>query len=414
MKSADIPRFGTLSGMKVVVAAVSTAGGVPAQKYAEQGADVIWVEPPIGQDPLRWTAGGWGIENERRNVRSMCLNVQAEKGRELFFNLIESTDVFIEASRGGQWSGWGITDEVLWEHNPKLVICHMSGYGQTGVPEFVKRSAYDHTTQAYSGMLQLNGFPDRDPALAMKFPTDYYAGLCAFGETLAAYICATKTGKGESIDLAQYEISASCQSALPGQWLNQGKQEVRDGSKRVDTAGVGYYTCKDGKGVYCIFIGAGVLRKIIPLFGLEYGSELFPKGVTRILTVNKEATAAFEEVITKYLSSKTAIEAETELCAMGIPISRVMDYQMMEEDEHYKARETFIEWESVTGGTIKGVAPVPRFQNHPAQIWRGCPSIGMDNDDILEELGYSQSEIDSFYDDKLIKQDDMVRITTVN
>jgi L-carnitine CoA-transferase len=87
-----------------------------------------------------------------------------------------------------------------------------------------------------------------------------------------------------------------------------------------------------------------------------------------------------------------------------------MTYAMMEEDEHYIARETFIEWDSVKGEKIRGVAPVPRYKNNPQVIWRGCPSIGMDNEDILEEIGYNQEEIAKLYEKGVIKQSDVVRI----
>ena len=72
-------------------------------------------------------------------MRNLMLDVVKEEGREVFLKLMETTDVFIEASRGGQWAKWGYTDEVLWERNPKLVIGHMSGYGLTGDPAYVGR-----------------------------------------------------------------------------------------------------------------------------------------------------------------------------------------------------------------------------------------------------------------------------------
>jgi len=410
MKEVDIPKFGNLSGLKVVASVVSTAGGFTAKLFAEHGADVIWVESPFGQDPMRFSAGGWGIENERRNIRALSLNVPTDEGKELMLKLLAKTDIFIEASRGCQWADWGLTDEAMWEVNPKLVIGHLSGYGQWGVQEYVKRPGFDHTLQAFSGMLELNGYPDRDPCLAVKFPTDYYAGFYTFGCTQAAYINALKTGKGESIDLAQFELGASCQAGLPGQWLNAGFQEPREGSRRYDTAGVGYYKCKDGAGVYTILIGLGVLKKAIPFLGLEYGGDLFPEGITRILRQDQQQNDVFEEALQKYFDTHTALEAETELSGMGCSCSRSMTYKMMEEDAHYKAREVFVEWENVHGEKIRGVAPLPRYKNNPALIWRGCPSIGMDNDDILEEVGYTPEQVAALYEKKILKQSDTVRI----
>jgi L-carnitine CoA-transferase len=410
MKAQDIPIFGLLPGLKVVGAVVSTAGGFTMKLFAESGANAIWIESPFGQDPMRFSGGGWGIENERRNVRNICLNVPTPEGKEVMKKLLQDTDIFVEASRGGQWADWGLTDEVLWEVNPELVIVHMSGFGQIGDANYIRRPGFDHTIQAYCGLLELNGYPEQDPCLAVKFPTDYYSGLYAYGWSLAAYINASKTGKGESIDLAQYEVGLSCQAGLPGNWLNAGKQEPRDGSKRHDTAGVGYYTCQDGAGVYTILIGLNVMKRLFPLIGLEYGQGLFPEGTTRVLRKDKEAAAVYEKAVTAYFQSKTALEAETELSEHGIPCMRSMTYAMMETDPHYLARQSITEWETVKGEKIRGVAPVPKLKNNPTVIFRGCPSIGMDNDDVLAEAGFTAAEIKELYTQKIIKQSDIVRI----
>ncbi|MDR0434063.1 MAG: CoA transferase [Gracilibacteraceae bacterium] len=411
MKAKDIPNFGLLPGLKVVGSVVSTAGGFTMKLFAESGANAIWIESPFGQDPMRFSGGGWGIENERRNIRNISLNVPTPEGKEIFKNLLKDADIFVEASRGGQWSDWGLNDEVLWEVNPKLVIVHMSGYGQSGDPNYIKRPGFDHTIQAYCGLLEINGYPEQDPCLAVKFPTDYYSGLYAYGCSLAGYINAQKTNRGESIDLAQYEVGLSCQAGLPGNWLNAGKQEPRDGSKRHDTAGVGYYVCKDGAGVYTILIGLNVMKRLFPLIGLEYGQPPFPDGVTRVLRKDKAAAELYERKVTEYFLSKTALEAETELSAQGIPCARSMNYAMMETDPHYIARKSIIEWETVKGEKIRGIAPIPRYKNNPTVIFRGCPSVGMDNDDILAEVGYNQEQIKEFYEKKIIKQSDIVRIS---
>ena len=176
-KHADIPEFGNLQGVKVVVSAVSTAGPFAGELFAENGADVIWLEPPRGIDPYRWTQDGWGVQNERRNMRNLMLDVVSPEGHDVFLKLVETADIFIEASRGGQWEKWGYTDELLWEHNPKLVIGHMSGYGLTGDPAYVSLPGYDFTVNAFSGLMYLNGYKDGAPYMIQKFVTDYYAGL---------------------------------------------------------------------------------------------------------------------------------------------------------------------------------------------------------------------------------------------
>ena len=221
VKRADIPAFGNLQGVKVVVSAVSTAGPFAGELFAENGADVIWLEPPKGLDPFRWTQDGWGAQNEHRNMRNLMLDVVSPEGHEVFLKVIEDADIFIEASRGGQWEKWGYPDELLWEHNPKLVIGHMSGYGRTGDPDYVSLPGYDFTVNAFSGLMYLNGYKDGPPYMIQKFVTDYYAGLFAYGSALAAYINALRTGTGESFDLAQFEAAVRCQAGLYSKWFDK-------------------------------------------------------------------------------------------------------------------------------------------------------------------------------------------------
>ena len=283
-KHADIPEFGNLQGVKVVVSAVSTAGPFAGELFAENGADVIWLEPPRGIDPYRWTQDGWGVQNERRNMRNLMLDVVSPEGHDVFLKLVETADIFIEASRGGQWEKWGYPDELLWEHNPKLVIGHMSGYGLTGDPAYVSLPGYDFTVNAFSGLMYLNGYKDGTPYMIQKFVTDYYAGLFAYGSALAAYVGALRTGRGESFDLAQYEAAVRCQAGLFCKWFDKQVQEERGAGAPRDniSAGAGYYECADGEGVYLFTAGQSTTKKAVEFFGLEYGSELFPEGIPSV------------------------------------------------------------------------------------------------------------------------------------
>ena len=93
---------------------------------------------------------------------------------------------------------------------------------------------------------------------------------------------------------------------------------------------------------------------------------------------------------------------------INVPCSVVMNYEMMENHPHYLARNTWIEWETVDGRTVKGVTSVPRFKNRPSQIWRGCPSQGMDNEDILSEVGFTEDEIMKLYEVKVLRKSDYI------
>lgn len=395
----NVPKFGVLEGVKVVHATQSAAGPFAAALMADWGAEVVWVENPGAVDVTRWMK--YLMEQDRRNQRSISLDIPSPEGRKVFFRLIKDADIFIESSKGGQYERWGLTDEVLWEQNPALVIAHISGFGQSGDKNYVKRPSFDPIAQAFSGHMMLNGYPDRPPIPSHPVTADYNTALITVSSSLAALTKARRTGKGESVDIAQYECMVRCHGGLSGEYFDKGTKPKREGNHSNLLAGWGSYTCKDGNEVYMLLAGAGILKAVIPELGLEYGSELFPNGCGQAF-FNTPEGLLLEEKIRDYCASKTAQEVENRFAEIGAPCSLIMDIENMADHPHYIARETFTEWTTIGNKKFKGVNIVPRFKNNPGNIWRGCPSTGFDNEDILSELGFSAEEIGMLYEKKII------------
>ncbi|MCQ6279583.1 L-carnitine CoA-transferase [Bacillus sp. EB600] len=401
LANENLPKFGPLQGIKVLHADQVLAGPHCAQLFADFGADVIWAENAVTPDLSRF-AGTMSAPQERRNQRTIALNIPTPEGEEIFFKLIKEVDIFIEAAKGGQYEKWGLTDERLWEVNPQLVIIHISGFGQTGIEKYIKRPSFDALAQAFSGYMSVNGFVDRPPIAAQPFTGDYMTGVYAAFAGMAAVYRAKTTGEGESIDIAQYEVLLRAQYWATD-YLTRGKIYGRQGNHHTDFAAVGLFTCQDGEHVYVFWMGAGTLKKGLPLLGLEYGSDLIPEG-TGSIRLGTPAGDIVEERLKAFCLSKPASEVEDILLEAGIPCSKIMDYQSLSEDPHVQIREVFTEWEDNEGNVIKGVNVVPKFKNNPGRTWRAMPDIGMDNEEILSELGYSDKDINRFYEKRTIKK----------
>ncbi len=400
-KTSDVPKFGVLSGIKVISTGTSIAGPHACAQMADWGADVIWIENKKAMDPARLAPIG---EQDRRNQRSLVLDIPTEQGKKVLLRLVRGADILVESSKGGQWAKWGLTDEVLWEQNPALVIVHVSGYGQSGDPDYVKRPAHDPIAQAFGCHMLFNGFPDRDPITAAPYTGDYYAALLSLGAGLAALYKAKTTGIGESIDTSQFEALVRMQGRYALDYFTNGvpvTEQTRAGKHSDKFAGWGLYGCKDGKFVYIVFVGAGPFSKGLKLLGLEYGSENYPEGSVGCILTSPGA-AEIEKRLKEYCLSKTAEEAEAEIVAAGIPCDRVMSYEDAGKHPHYQAREVFVNWESVDGKKLTGVGVFPKFKKNPGQIWRGMPEHGQDSKDILTELGFSEEEIDKLSESKVI------------
>ena len=389
-----VPEFGPLSGVKVIISGISYAGPFAATLMGDYGADVLCIESSKAPDMVR---GGSFFEQAHRNQKMITLNMADPKGQEVLLRLVKETDILIENSKAGQWDKWGLSDEKLWTANPKLVITHISGFGQTGVKEYVSRGSFDGIGQAFGGIMSMNGEPLPATSLGVNpYVADYYAALYGSWCSLAAYIRAQKTGRGDSIDVAQYEALVYTMSDAVMNLFNRGTTYKRTGAQNNKYGGWQVYKCRDGE-ILVVPVGNTAYHKGLPYLGIEIGSEHFPKEwqyVPRGTRGDEILTAKLEA----YCAERTVAQVDEELNANNLLASPVMTHQMMENHPHYKAREVFAEWEDADGKTIRGPNTVFKFKNNPGRIWRGAPKYGADNEQVLSEAGYSPAEIQALLD----------------
>ena len=401
--NAAKPQFGPLNDVKVVFSAASTAAPFGVQLLGDFGADVVWIENALIPDVSR-VGNNVAIDNDRRNCRTIALNTPTEEGKKIFLALMKDADIFVESSKAGQWDKWGLSDQVLWEANPALVIVHVSGFGQTGDPYYTKRPSYDAIAQAFSGLVAQNGVT-LAPYIGDYMTASYVAFACVTG-----LHAARRTGKGESIDLAQYEVILRS-SNFAVDYATDHKVYAREKKKHEHMGGWGMYAANDGKEVYICCIGGGSIKNACKFFGMPYGSEEIPKGVG-ILYVGSPGGILLEKNLSEFVAAHTAEEAERELLAAGIAASRIMSYEDIVNNSHVKERGVFQSWENLRGKQINGAAPAPKFKNNPGKVWRPAPTIGMDNEQILSELGYGKEEIEKLYADKVINKVDFLSLNT--
>ncbi len=366
---------------------------------ADFGADVIWLENKLFHDYQR-DGKGTTAEQDRRNQRNISLDIPSPAGKKIFLRLIEQTDIFIECSKFGQYDKWGLTDEMLWQYNPKLIIAHITGFGQYGDPNYIYRPSYDPIAQAFGCYMVMNGYPDRAPVPAFPVVADYLTGMYTAFAAVAAYHRAQQTGVGESVDTAQYEIVMRCQSGFPGLYFRSGELPQAPGDRSGSFRGYGCYRCKDGELVYILTVGPGIFPKAVKFFGAEKLYE--GKKIGSFCGYDDPEAEAYEVCVEKYVSEHSAVEAEAAMLKVGIPCSRLMTYATAKDNPHYIAREVFTTWETVKGEPFTGVNVFPKLKKNPGRIWRPCPAVGMDNEDILRDAGFSEEEITGFYTENAI------------
>jgi L-carnitine CoA-transferase len=397
------PSFGVLDGVRVLYSAVEIAAPTAACIMGEWGADVTQIENTGAGDTMRDTA--WIKQLERRNQRSIQLNPFTDKGRDVLMRILKDTDIFIESSKGPAWAKHGVTDELMWQANPKLVIVHVSGFGQDGDPAVFNRAAYDLTTCAYSGYMSQNGFPDQ-PVNPGPYAADYINSLMMVGASLAALRKAEQTGKGESVDLAMFETLLRIGAYYLVDYVNAGIKWPRPGARNQNLCAIGEYQCSDG------FIGLTVYgvkqnKYLLEAIGLGdlWGTEDIPDDSSALWLSNPHAKE-IEEHLEAYCLKHTRKEIEDEFSANRIAAQSVLEFEDMVKEEHLKLRGDWQEWQTAEGDTFKGIGIFPKFKNNPGQTWRPMPPLGYDTRDVLVKAGLNEAEISDLAAEGVVKLGD--------
>jgi crotonobetainyl-CoA:carnitine CoA-transferase CaiB-like acyl-CoA transferase len=394
--------FGPLQGVRVL-----STGSVIAQPFAavvaaQMGAEVIQIENPHVDDiwrtvglsvPKKDGSGTVGTSwlAERRNEFNTTLDMSTPEGREIFLKLAGRADIWMESSRPGVYDKWGLSDDVVLARNPRLVICHVSGYGQTGEPSYLGRASYDMIGQAFGGSMYQTGFPEpQPPTRAAPWTADYITALFCLSSCLAAYIHARETGEGQSIDLAQFEAIQAVLAGTMVEWFQLGVVRERSGNKSPAFQPYDVYKAQDGS-VVITSPATTIHEKVCRLLGLDPSDPYWATARTAIEEVNG---LEFDALLRGWVEERTMAEVIKTLNDAGIPCSPILSSKNAAEDPHYLAREVHIEWEDEQVGTLKGTRPVPRFSKTPQKIWRGTSAPGGDNALVYGDLlGYSPEHL---------------------
>lgn len=394
--------FGPLQGIRIL-----SSGGLIAQPFAaalaaEFGAEVIQVERP-GQGDAVWRHLGVQLPardgkdrvstswiQERRNSFYVTLDFEKREARELFLRLVRVSDIWMESSKPGAYAGWSLDDGAVLGANPRIVAVHVSGYGQTGYPDYLGRASYDMIAQAFGGLMYQTGFPDPSPPTrAAPWTADYITALFCLWSSLAAYIHAQRTGRGQVVDLAQYEAIHKILAGTMIEYFRAGASRERSGNRATAFQPYDSFQAKDGW-VVLAAIGA-VFDRACRVIGLD--PEKYRKAHTELDSVEG---IEFDAILRGWIAERTVEEVVAAFNAAKVGCCPIMTARDMAEDPHFKARGVHMEWQDEQVGRVKGVGVIPRFSATPGRIWRGSVPVGFDNDTVYGELlGLGPGEIGS-------------------
>jgi crotonobetainyl-CoA:carnitine CoA-transferase CaiB-like acyl-CoA transferase len=406
-----IPRFGPLEGIRVVGTGVFVAQPFAATKLAEFGAEVIHVER-IGGDTFRTTAPhltrgprlhGCDEADVGKNKLSLGLDLKKARGIELLMALWKISDVWMECSIPGALERSGISAELALAVNPSLVIVRVSTYGQYGQEEYLGRAGYDAIAQAFGGMINLTGDPAGPPQRAKTYTGDYLTALTGWAATMMALWEVKKTGRGQVVDVAQYEAVAQTNGNTLPLFTGEGAVYGHTGNKAPGFQPYDTFKCSDGW-VYIGALGGAIYDRVAKFIGLDPVEYCFEECSKDAAAVNSEKGREFDRRLREYCATRTALEVETAMNAVQIGCARVFNVRDQYNDPHYAAREMTVPvLDRQSGVPVRVYGVVPKMSLTPGRIWRGAPSIGDDTTDILENmLGLSKLAIDKLYEDQVV------------
>jgi CoA:oxalate CoA-transferase len=373
---------GPLHGVRVLELGHYIAGPFCTQILADQGADVIKVEPPGGgarrhSDPKSNPGGYFAMLN--RNKRSIGVDLKSERGREVFAALVRTSDVLVTNFAAGVPERLGFGAEELLAINPRLVYVHATGFG-TDSP-YATKPAFDGIIQAMSGLMHLTGDPAGAPALAGVFVPDHVTGLYAALAVLFGLRERDRTGHGGRTDLAMLDSMMTFLGATLSEVADHGISPQRTGG-RVRRSYAGTYAAADGF-VYLAPMTARMWQGLTEVIGAPELAAHYPvaTGVDERMPIRDE----LDRVIETWTSTQPADTVVELLAEVGVPASPIFSLERILADPNV-AHRGMVRRLPVHGGYDVHVvgSPLPvderTYQVPP-------PQAGEHTEELLAELG---------------------------
>ena len=382
-----------LDGITVVSLEHAVAAPFCTRQLADLGARVIKVERPGSGDFARgYDQRVKGQSSHftwiNRSKESLALDVKQPQAKAALLQLLKTADVLVQNLAPGAAARMGLSYEALKAHNPKLIVCDISGYGADG--PYRDKKAYDLLIQSEAGFLSVTGTPET-PSKSGISVADIAAGMYAYTNILSALLLRGKTGEGSHIDVSMLEAM--------GEWMGYPMYYAFDGAPPPPRTGAshasiypyGPFVAGDGKTV---------------MLGLQNEREwkAFCDTVLQRPEVATDARFcsnaqrnahrdALQALILQEFSTLSAAQVVERLDQAGIANARVNDMADLWAHPQLAARQRWIEVDSPVG-RIPALLP-PGVNSAFDYRMDAVPAVGQHNAAILAELGWSAEQIDA-------------------
>jgi crotonobetainyl-CoA:carnitine CoA-transferase CaiB-like acyl-CoA transferase len=382
---------GALHGFKVVDLTQNVAGPLCTMILADEGAEVIKVEPLDGGDHTRLSgqrrAGlAASFLNNNRNKRSICIDLKAPEGVALVKRLCEGADVFMQNFRPGVVERLGLGEAEIRAASPKIVYVSVSGFGEIG--PYTGKPVYDPVIQAYSGLATVQaGSDDARPRMLRTILPDKLTAITASQAVTAALLARERSGEGQHVRLSMLE------AVLQFLWASDfGDQTfVGDEPARQEAASSTdlVYETADG----WITVAVQTNAQWVALCGALDRPEWLDDPRFRTPALRQQNVDDRLRLTQEALKPGNSADWLDRLTEAQVPCAPVLTRNQVMRAPQVEALGLVVETTHHKAGKLRQTRPAARFSRTPSEIRRGAPALGEDTGAILAELGLSAAEV---------------------
>ena len=384
------PPRGSLAGVRVLDLSRVLAGPLCTQMLADHGAQVIKVEPPVGDEtralgpPFDSCGHAAYFTAVNRGKRDIALDLSKAEGQQLLLELLEGVDVIVENFLPGTMARWGLDyDTVLRERYPTLVYCAISGFGADG--PLGGLPGYDAVLQAMCGFMSINGDPVSGPT-RMGIPiVDHVTGYTALTGILLALVDRARTGKGQKVEATLFDTAMSLLVPHAANWMYSDQTPQLLGSAHPNIAPYDRFACSDGQ-IFLGILNDRQFRRFCEHVGLAtlWCDERFATNAMRLR--NRDELRGLIEAATGH-HEREALCAE--LMRVGVPAGAVNSVPQAFEQAHARYRAMRVDKDE-----YHGIGVPTRLSRTPGDATGLPPGYGEHTEQILLEAGLSVDRIE--------------------
>jgi len=389
----------SLEGIRVVDLSHVLAAPTVTMYLADLGAEVLHIEPPIGDDAREF--GPFAGDHDKnhsgyfislnRNKKGLVLNLKQPKAKDILRELIKISDVVVENFRPTTMRKLGFGWEDLKKINPRIVYCSICGFGQDSLPEYSERPSYDMVAQAYSGLMSITGPEGGPPCRVGSSVGDILTGLQATIGILAALRHRDRTGRGQHVDMAMIDsVFATLENAVARYTISGEIPGPLGGTHPSITPFQGYKT-KDGSYVIAAIGTDALFVRFAKVIGRPDLPEDERFKTNPLRTRHREA---LNGILDPIMMTKTTPEWGEIFEKEGLPYSPINNMKQSCEDPHIAYRKMLVDIDQPRVGRMRIAASPIRMSETPGEVYAPAPLLGQHTDEVLKALlGYSDETI---------------------